>query len=557
MSKYKLKLLRGKIQVNGDLSNIETTYISGWSISTATFDKASFDLDIESVNNLCKQVKCEGTEDLRKWWVEENNKKKRVTKVLKGEYDLPPRINEYLKWYQKQAVKFFDVTKNCVIGYDMGLGKTLISIRCCQLINAKKILYVCPNYLKYSIQEEFQKWCDLSTIVIDGTVKQKQKQFSMYENELLNVMIINYEQIKIKLDGNGKVEKINVHNVIQDTEWDIMILDEAQRVKTRTSQTTTGIKAIAAKSRLMLTGTPIAKNPGEIWSLLSILDRKRFKSYWNFVEYYACKIEDFRGYKVGNLTKPKHYRHLLKYFMLRYLKEDVEDLPDKIFIELPVKMLPKQQKYYNIAKEEFLKPDDEVIASPVEQFIRLNQIAVNPSIVNGDDISIIKDTVLDMIDDIEGRCIIGCEYIAMTTNLTDSLQLKFKKGVKRQIYCINSTISIKNRQTIINNFKEDETAILVTSIRCLAEGVNLDCCDHMILANISWNCGTNKQFYNRIHRMTSTRQKNYYFIIVKDSILEYKYKKIEKERKYAEFALGDSDDTIIRKTMEDFKNEYR
>ena len=95
----------------------------------------------------------------------------------------------------------------------------------------------------------------------------------------------------------------------------------------------------------------------------------------------------------------------------------------------------------------------------------------------------------------------------------------------------------------------------MTTIKCLAEGANLDCCDYIIYADIEWNYGVNLQFENRIHRMTSTRTKFYYFIIVEKTIHQYKHNKIMSEKQSAKAALGDSDSKVIKRIMEDFRKE--
>jgi SNF2 family DNA or RNA helicase len=108
---------------------------------------------------------------------------------------------------------------------------------------------------------------------------------------------------------------------------------------------------------------------------------------------------------------------------------------------------------------------------------------------------------------------------------------------------------------MIEEFKKDKSAILVTTIRCLAEGYNLDCCDNIIMTDIDWNFGVNKQFQNRIHRLTSTRSKNYYMIIVSNTVNEYKYKKIMNEKINAEIALNDSKENIILKILNDYRKD--
>ena len=431
---------------------------------------------------------------------------------------------------------------------------TIIGINCIKAIKAYKTMIVCPSYLKYSWGEEIEKWCPkLTYTIIDGTPEQREQQFKKHQEQKRIILIINYEQIRVKTKKNGKVIEINVHEYIQKTKFDLVIWDEAHRLKTRDSQISKGAYAINTTNRLMLTGTPLTKNPGEIYSLLKILDRERFTSYWTFVKYYCDVHEGFRNVlEIGHVIRPKEFQQLINRYMIRKLKEDVaSELPDKIYMNVPVYMNDKQTKYYNDALEDYLNPSGDIIESDVEKFIRICQIAQNPVILGGHDVSCVKNATINLCDDIgEQRIMVACTYIEMSKNLQKSLENKYPG---RNIYLINS--QVRNRHEIVEKFKENNTGILVTTIKCLAEGANLDCCDYIIYADIEWNYGVNLQFENRIHRMTSTRTKFYYFMIVEKTIHQYKHNKIMSEKQSAKAALGDSDSKVIKRIMEDFRKE--
>jgi non-specific serine/threonine protein kinase len=548
-----ISIKRKKLYIESDnLNEIESHQLIGW---TPNYLKgyASMNLDIQALCNLLKQTseKPKATEEVKTWYQKEIEKNKLALNQKRAKLD---NLNKELKEYQLEAVNYFLNMRNCIIGYDMGLGKTLIAINCIKAIKAYKTMIVCPSYLKYSWGDEIKKWSPgLTYTIIDGTPEQREQQFKEHQEQKRIILIINYEQIRVKTKKNGKVIEINVHEYIQKTKFDLVIWDEAHRLKSRDSQISKGAYAINAQNRLMLTGTPITKNPGEIYSPLKILDRQRFTSYWTFVKYYCHVYEGFRDVLViGDIIRPKEFKDLLSRYMIRKLKEDVaKELPEKIYIDIPVHMNIKQTKYYNDALEDYLNPSGDIIESDVEKFIRICQIVQNPVILGGYDVSCVKDATINLCDDIgEQRIMVACTYIEMSKNLQKSLETKYPG---RNVYLINS--QVRNRHEIVEKFKEDDTAILVTTIKCLAEGANLDCCDYIIYADIEWNCGVNLQFEDRIHRMTSTRTKFYYFIIVQKTVHQYKHNKIMSESKSAKFALGDSDSKVIRRIMEDFRKE--
>lgn len=554
-----LTIKRNKIQLSGDVSTIDSSILSGYTANNL-LNTANIDLDIHAVDNLCKQIQCRADDKVKTWYVTEKEKRNNALQVLNNSWNLDMTgLNTELKEYQKQAIAFFEKTKNCLIGYDMGLGKSLIAINCIKLLmqkqDIKRVLIVCPSYLKYSWEDEVSKWSTISTQVIDGNPSKRDEQFKEFQNKNKHILIINYEQIRLKIDKKTKkVSSANVHSCIQK-KWDIIIWDEAQRLKSRDSGNSAGAYALQSDYKIMLSGTPVTKSPAEFWRLLNILDRNRFKSYWSFCRYYCQIVEGFRGIEVGNLTKPKEYQELLQTYMIRKLKQDVAKLPEKFFFEINVRLSEEQKKVYEKARLEYLKPSDDIIESDVERFIRLNQIVQCPAILDGGkDISITRDTAIDILQDIPNQVIVACTFINMSDILFDSIKKKFKK---RKVYLINSKIPVKSRYDIIEEFKQDESGILITTIRCLAEGYNLDCCDNIIMTDIDWNCGVNKQFQNRIHRLTSTRSKNYYMIIVMNTVNDYKYKKIMTEKLNAEIALNDSKENIILKISNDYRKEVQ
>ena len=431
---------------------------------------------------------------------------------------------------------------------------TLVGLNAIKLINSKKTLIICPNYLKSTWVAEIKKWCpQLTYKVIKGTPAQRNNQFKQYEDNNINVLIINYEQIQVKCHKtSGKILEVKTHDTIMNTKFDLMICDEAHRLKNRKANVSNGVRLIYKKHIIFSTGTPCTKNPAEIYSLLNIIDNNKFSSYWDFVDYYCNVEEGFQNSKVvKSIKRPKEYTQLINRYMYRVLKQDIMNLPPKNYINIPVNLTKYQMTMYKQALKNYIKPNDDVIDSDVERFIRMLQIIQNPCIIDGKDESVIKDTIIDLLNDIPDRVLIGCTFIKMSENLQNSIQLKHKK---RNVYLINS--QIKNRDDIIEKFSNDKTGILVTTIKCLAEGVNMDYCNNIIYADIEWNCGVNNQFENRIHRRTSIEQKNYYKIIVENTLHEYKYNKIQNEANMAKQALNDSDMKIINSVMNDFKKDY-
>lgn len=514
----------------------------------------TFPIDYFVVNKISTILgtRLTSSDEVKKWYYEERERQILANKVQKNDIkDIPllnniQGLNKELKDYQLQGVRFFLAVNRCMIAFEAGLGKTLLAINCMKAIKAQKILVVCPSYLKYNWEDEINKWSnDLTCTVINGTPAQREEGFNDYNSNNKNVLIINYEQIRYKVTKgeNNKVtdKETKIHKDILEPIWDLIVMDESHRLKGRDSQVSEGMLRLKSKSKIMLTGTPINKCETEIWKPLRILDKQRFTSYWKFAEYY-CHVEDgFYCKEIKGLRNKKEYNKLLNRYMLRKKKEDVADLPDKVVKTIKIDLTGKQLKIYKQAEKEYLNPKGEIIESDVEKFIRINQIVQNPAILEGENVSCITDTAIEILQDKEEKFIIGCVYIGMSELVTKAIKKAFPK---RKVFLVNGTISVKKRYEIIEEWKKARNSIIVTTIKAMSEGLNLDICDNMMYLDYDFSNSANSQFSNRIHRMTSDRIKFYYHLIVRNTVSEYKYYKLMNEDKRMTQALNDTPSNI-------------
>jgi len=513
----------------------------------------SFPIDYFCVNKISTILgtRLTSSDEVKKWYYEERERQILANKVLKNDIkDISSLnnikgLNKELKDYQLQAVRFFLATNRCMIAFDAGLGKTLVAINCIKAIKAKKVLVVCPSYLKYNWEDEINKWSKLTCSVINGTSSQREEGFKDYKSNNKNVLIINYEQIRYKVTKgeNNKVinREIKIHKDILEPIWDLIIMDESHRLKSRDSQVSEGMLKLKSKGKLMLTGTPINKCETEIWKPFKILDKQRFTSYWKFANYY-CHVEDgFYSKEIKGLRNKKEYNKLLSRYMLRKKKEDVIDLPDKVVKTIKIDLTGKQLAIYKQAEKDYLNPKGKIIESDVEKFIRINQIVQNPAILDGENVSCLTDTAIEILNDKEEKFIIGCVYIGMSELVYEAIKKKFPK---RNVFLVNGTIKVRERYEIIEDWKKARNSIIITTIKAMSEGLNLDICDNMMYLDYDWSNSANSQFSNRIHRMTSTEIKFYYHLIVRNTCHEYKYYKLMNEDKRMSEAINDTPSNI-------------
>lgn len=173
--------------------------------------------------------------------------------------------------YQREGALFAVNAGRCLIGDDMGLGKTIQALAAAELMaklfNIQKVLIVSPTSLKYQWRSEIEKFTDRSVQVIEG-LNHLRRQF--YRNESF-YKLINYELVFRDID------------MIKGWAPDLIILDEAQRIKNWKTRTAQYVKQLNSTFAIVLTGTPIENRIEELHSIMEFIDRRHFGPLYRFV----------------------------------------------------------------------------------------------------------------------------------------------------------------------------------------------------------------------------------------------------------------------------------
>ena len=462
------------------------------------------------------------TPECQKWFDDSQARASKLIDLAQAEdgiVSLP--YGDILKPYQRAGVAFAREARRCIIGDDRGLGKTLEALSVCEDLGLKRVLVVSPGYLKRSWQREVKnpQWGIKTKVTVAmGERKDRTSIMDHYFNSCDGYFVVNYEMIREKVQSGGYPELVT-------KKWDAVLFDEGHRLQGRDSQWVASAKKIVTDYLLILTGNPISNSPENVWQLLNILDPKKFASYWTFVEYYCNVLDNFFGKEIAGVRKD-HLAQLqftLQPYLIRRMKADVAPhLPKKLHRVIEVEMEGKQRTFYRTAEKKMMLTlvdgGFEIVDTIVTLNVRLQQAIANPAIVGGPDESVVEKTVMELVGDIlagNERVIVGMWY-------RDAIKLILPKLEKiAKVYVITGDIAGDKRDSIVEAFKHDEKpGILLGTIKAMSEGINADECDHVIYADKSYVPLDNEQLEDRIHRMTSTRVKNYYHVVVADSLSE-------------------------------------
>lgn len=394
--------------------------------------------------------------------------------------------------FQQQAVAQALNAPGFLVADVCGLGKTITSIEIVKAARLKyadnvlgpwRTLVVCPPSLT-------QQWIDAVydqdpgwTIVVPKRIPYDYLSVDGY------VIMSYYDFLHADtLEG------------ICDLIWDCMIVDEAHRIKNRKAKTTVYLKQVTAARKVALTGTPMEKNPADLWSILNFLDSEAFPAYWGWVMRHM-KITSgyFDKYKIEGPKDPVAFGKMLKPYMIRRTKEEVmPELPERIVVEEHVAMDERQQTLHDTIKRqkdiEVTVEDKHLLIQNVLTLItRLQQVSVWPALLGLTGPSGKMLWLDDFLEDHEGEpTVIFTRFRALALHLADKLQCGLIMGGERR--------------------PTGSTGLLVGTIDAMGEGLNLQWAKHAVFLDSHWSTIKMTQAIDRIHRIDIKEPKNVYLL---------------------------------------------
>ena len=404
--------------------------------------------------------------------------------------------------YQKEGALFALKAGRCLIGDDMGLGKTIQAITATELMaklfQIAKVLIVSPTTLKYQWKGEIEKFSSRQVEVIEGFNDQREQQYrkeSFYK-------IINYELVFRDL------EKIKAWSP------DLIILDEAQRIKNWKTRTARTVKQLESPFALVLTGTPIENKIEELHSIAEFIDRRPLGPLYRFLHNHRI-VDD--GGKVVGYKDLQAVRKRLRTIMIRRKKGEVlEQLPERIDKNLFVPLTKEQgiihdENYEIVVKlvakwrhHKFLCEADQrrlMIALTRMRMAADNTYLVDKKTVHGPKIEELEIILEEVLGEDGEKVVIFSQWLRMT-ELVERILERNQIGYVH----LNGSVPAKQRKNLLVRFKEDQTCRVFLSTDAGGVGLNLQSGSVVINMDIPWNPAVLEQRIGRVHRLGQHRQ---------------------------------------------------
>jgi superfamily II DNA or RNA helicase len=263
--------------------------------------------------------------------------------------------------YQREGVERFLAAGRLLLADDMGLGKTAQAIACCNILRnsgrVRRGLIIAPASLKPQWAREWAVFSDLPVHVVDGNPAERQ---AIYTSLREGFLIINYEQLLRDLE------------VVRGWNPDLVVLDEAQRIKNWATKTALTVKGLAPPYRLVLTGTPMENRIDELASIVEWVDDMALEPKWRLNSMHSIRADGRR--EVVGARNLDTIRDRLRHCMVRRVRQEVLDqLPSRTDTRVPVEMTAEQRVEHDALIQPILVLMQKASVRPLTQaeFLRL------------------------------------------------------------------------------------------------------------------------------------------------------------------------------------------
>ena len=440
--------------------------------------------------------------------------------------------------HQVEGVRFGLDKKKFLLCDDQGLGKTkqiIDLVGCLEKTDAiNKVLIVCGvNSLKYNWQSEigihsYQKGWVIGTRyrkttgkAYEGSIKDKLQDLENLPD--CKYIITNIESLRA---GAQKISKTKysfpvaekLKKLCDNGTISVIAFDECHKSKNPTALQSRALSILQTKYMVAMSGTPLMNNPLDLYFPLHWLGYDKH-SFYGFKQHY-CRMGGFGGHDVIGYKNLDELRAMMDGIMLRRLKTEVLDLPEKMHQTMSVDMTPKQTKIYNEALSGVKKEINKIKMSnnPLSMLIRLRQATGWTGLLS-DKIkeSAKMDRMLELVEEIsqsDQKCIVFSNW----SNITSVARTLLKPY--NPAYITGETTP-EARMREVDKFQQDKSCkVIIGTISAMGTGLTLTAAQTVIFLDSPWNRALKDQAEDRAHRIGTKGTVNIVTLCCKDTIDE-------------------------------------
>lgn len=457
----------------------------------------------------------------------------------------PMELRTELRPYQREGLAWLRLMQSLGLGAcladDMGLGKTVQVIALLLALKQEAprapSLIVAPASLLGNWRAELGKFAPtlrVFTAHASGTGREDLAALERGPGKVLegvDAVLTTYQFITSSAG-------------LRPFHWDLVVLDEAQAIKTPGAAQTQAVKKLQSRARIALTGTPVENRPGDLWSLFDFLNPGLLGSATAFAETLS---------RLGSGTGFAPLRRLVRPYILRRMKTDrriIRDLPDKTEMVSRCPLTRRQATLYTRLVEELKKALADESLPPIKRngqvlgfLLKFKQVCDHPSLWNGDGQYRPEDSgkfarlteICTELAERQQRLIVFTQFAEMCEPLAHHL----KEVFGRPGLVLHGGTPVKQRAGLVERFQAaDGPPFFVISVKAGGTGLNLTAASHVIHFDRWWNPAVENQATDRAYRIGQRKNVLVHKFLVPGTIEERVDRLMQEKRVLAEDLLG-------------------
>ncbi len=437
--------------------------------------------------------------------------------------------------YQLDGIAFAASTGRAVLADDMGLGKTIQGIGLAELLareaGIRKVLVVCPASVKSQWRSEIGRFSDRDCQIVLGSAEERTRQ---YDSGCF-FTICNYEQV---LRDILAIERVA---------WDLIILDEGQRIKNWQTQTSKTIKSLRSPFALVLTGTPVENRLDDLYSIVEFIDARRLGPAFRFFSRHRVTDEKGRvlGYRDLDVL-----RETLRPVMLRRTRALVNrDLPPRTteIVRIPptdeqLEIDSAQMKIVgSIVRKPYISEMDLLRLQKALLLARMNANSTFLVDKQPPGYSTKLERLGELFEELAGeegrKIVLFSEWTTMLGLIEPQL-----KQLDLSYVRLDGSVPQKKRQQLVHRFQSDDGCALFLTTNAGATGLNLQAANTVLNVDLPWNPAMLEQRISRAHRMGQRGPVQVFILITEQTIEEKLLTTLSAKHELAQAVLDPNSD---------------
>ncbi len=419
--------------------------------------------------------------------------------------------------YQREGALFACRAGRSILADEMGLGKTIQAIAAAEIgsrfLGVEKVLVVCPASLKHQWQDEIGRFCGRTVEVVGGARRTRREIYSAPSF----FKVTAYDTVHFDLP------------LIEAWAPQLVILDEAQRIKNWSTRVARSVKRIESPMALVLTGTPLENRLEELASIVQFVDRHRLGPAWRLRQEHQL-VEEGTTRVVGYQNLDRLGETLAPVLLRRRKREVLPELPERTTKRLFVTLTPEQRDLHEenamnaariVAKwrrTKFLSDADQKRLTIALQNMRMvcdDVHLVEPKRRSGRKVDEVLTLLSDLLESEGTKAVVFSQWVRMHDLLGERLEAEGWGHV-----FLHGGVPSSNRGALVRQFRDDPQCRVFLSTDAGGTGLNLQAASVVVNVDLPWNPAVLEQRIGRVHRMGQRRSVQVFDFVAERSIEE-------------------------------------